>query len=81
MYVKVEGKWLYLPTGGGGKTGVPKRYPTIVARLTEPAPADYREVVISRDAQGYYYAAFVAEGADVPEKTGGSWLSIWALRH
>jgi putative transposase len=37
MYVKVEGNRLYLPTGGGGKTGVPKRYPTIVARLTESA--------------------------------------------
>ena len=38
MYVKVEGDRLTLPTGGGGKTGIPKRYPNIVARLTEPAP-------------------------------------------
>src|SRR5262249_25796799 len=61
MYVKVEGDRLSLPTGGGGKTGFPKRHPTLVARLTEPAPANYREVAISRDARGNYYASFVAE--------------------
>src|SRR5215472_11970027 len=37
-YVTVEGDRLALPTGGGRKTGIPKRYPTIVSRLTEPAP-------------------------------------------
>src|SRR5215813_7736527 len=41
MYVKVEGDRLSLPTGGGGRTGIPKRYPTIVTRLTEPAPEQY----------------------------------------
>jgi putative transposase len=51
MYVKVEEDRLYLPTGGGGKTGIPKQYPNIVARLSEPAPAHYREVAISRDAR------------------------------
>src|SRR5260221_1359821 len=64
MYVKVEGERLSLPTGGGGNTGIPKRYPNIVARLTEPAPAHYREVAISRDARGDYYASFVTEQPD-----------------
>jgi putative transposase len=71
MYVKVEGDRLYLPTGGGGKTGIPKRFANIVARLTEPAPATYREVAISRDARGHYYASFVAEGPDAAERDGG----------
>jgi putative transposase len=71
MYVKVEGGRLYLPTGGGGATGIPKRYPNIVARLTEPAPANYREVAISRDAHGNYYASFVAERPDAPQRNGG----------
>lgn len=62
MYVKVVGNTVTLPTGGGGRWG-PKRYPDIVARLSEPAPANYREVAISRDARGNYYASFVAEQA------------------
>jgi putative transposase len=66
MYVIVEGGRLTLPTGGGGNTGIPKRYRNIVARLTEPAPADYREVAISRDARGYYYASFVVEVGETP---------------
>jgi putative transposase len=70
MYVEVEGGRLYLPTGGGGKWG-PKRYPNIVAQLTEPAPAEYREVAILRDARGNHYASFVAEEADEPARTGG----------
>ena len=36
LYVKVEGDRLILPTGGGGSTDIPKRYPTIVARLDDP---------------------------------------------
>lgn len=72
MYIKGEGDRLTLPTGGGGNTGLPKRYPNIVARLTEPAPADYREVAISRDARGYYYASFVAEEPDKPARSGGA---------
>ncbi len=71
MYVKVEGNRLVLPTGGGGRAGIPKRYPNIVARLTEPAPATYREVAISHDARGHYYASFVAEEADAPSLDGG----------
>jgi putative transposase len=76
MYIKVEGNRLYLPTGGGGRAGIPKRYPNIVVRLTEPAPAHYREVAISRDARGFYYASFVAEQPDAspqaaPQADGG----------
>src|SRR5262249_30794811 len=52
MYVTVDGDRLSLPTGGGGSSGVSKRYPNIVARLTEPTPAEYRAVAISRDARG-----------------------------
>jgi putative transposase len=76
MYIKVEGDRLYLPTGGGGKTGIPKRYPTISARLTEPAPATYREVAISRDARGHYYASFVTEQTDGELRKDGGILAI-----
>ena len=61
MYIKVEGTTLSLPTGGRGKCD--KRFPTIQAKLTEPAPANYKEVAISRDARGRYYASFVADRA------------------
>jgi putative transposase len=71
MYVKVEGNRLLLPTGGGGKSGVPKRFPNIVARLTEPSPTTYREVAISRDARGNYFASFVAETPDEAPRPGG----------
>ena len=71
MYVKEEGSRLYLPTGGGGNTGITKRYPNIVARLTEPAPSDHREVAISRDARGHYYASFVTEQPNTASRNGG----------
>jgi putative transposase len=58
MYLKVEGDTLILPTGGKGKH---KRFPNVVARLTEQAPANFKEVAISRDARGNYYASFVSE--------------------
>jgi putative transposase len=57
MYLKVAGKTLLLPTGGGGRHG-PKQFPNIVATLTEAAPEHFREVAISRDARGNYYASF-----------------------
>jgi putative transposase len=60
MYLKVENGLLLLPTGGGGKHGV-KHFPTIHAHLTEPPPTHFKEVAISRDARGHYYASFVAE--------------------
>ena len=56
-YLKIEGNRLTLPTGGGGKHG-PKHFPTIIVRLNEPAPTDFKEVAISRDARGNYYASF-----------------------
>ncbi len=55
MYLKIEGIVLILPTGGKGKN---KRYPNITARLTETPPDGFREVAISRDARGNYYASF-----------------------
>src|SRR6266567_1496433 len=55
MYLKVEGKTLILPTGGRGKH---KKYPNIRAVLTETPPEGFREVAISRDARGSYYASF-----------------------
>jgi putative transposase len=57
MYIKIEGKTMLLPTGG--KSEKAKRFPTIRAGLTEDVPTGYREVAISRDARGYYYASFV----------------------
>src|SRR5262245_34606570 len=71
MYVKVEGDRLYLPTGAGGKTGIPKRYPNLVARLTVPAPEHFRQVADSRDARVHYYASFVAEEPDEEWCNGG----------
>jgi IS605 OrfB family transposase len=70
MYVKVEGVRLYLPTGGGGNWG-PKQYPNIVAQLTEPAPVKFREVAISRDARGHYYASFITEQPDASPRSDG----------
>src|SRR5712691_2426080 len=68
MYIKVEGDKLHLPTGGKGKH---KRFPNIVARLTEEAPPSFREVAISRDARGNYYASFVSEQPEHPSTDTG----------
>jgi putative transposase len=68
MYVKIEGDRLVLPTGGGGASRIPKQFSTVVARLSEPAPTGYREVAISRDARGHYYASFVSEQSDAPTR-------------
>jgi len=58
MYIKVECDKLLPPTGGKGTN---KCSPNIVARLTEEVPAHFREVAITRDARGNYYASFVSE--------------------
>src|SRR5437762_2002384 len=58
MYIRIEGNRLILPTGGRGKK---KRYPEIVARLTEEAPEVFKTVAISRDGRGNYYASFPTE--------------------
>ncbi len=70
MYIKVQGNTLILPTGGGGRHGL-KRFPDIMARLTETPPEHYKEVAISRDARGSYYASFVSERSEVPGHTTG----------
>jgi putative transposase len=69
MYLKdkIVGKTIILPTGGGGKHGL-KRYPNIVAHLTEDPPAHFHEVAVSRDAQGHYSCSFVYDDA---EQTSG----------
>jgi putative transposase len=70
MYIKVEGMHITLPTGGGGKHG-PKRFPDVKAKLTEEAPIGYKEVAISRDGQGHYYASFVHdEQEEIHEHNG-----------
>jgi VCBS repeat-containing protein len=61
MYVKVQGNRVILPTGGKGKN---KHFPDIVATLAEEAALAYKEVAISRDGQGHYYASFVHEVAE-----------------
>ncbi len=69
LYVKVEGNTVLLPTGGGrGKKDKP--YPTIVAGLSEIPPTGYREIAISRDARGYYYASFVYSVQEQDQQTG-----------
>src|SRR5947209_17523928 len=70
MYIKVEGMRITLPTGGGGKHG-PKRYPNVVAKLTEEAPTGYKEVAISRDGQGHYYASFVHDEEETTYEHNG----------
>jgi putative transposase len=69
MYLKIEGDQLILPTGGGGRHG-PKQYPNIHARLTEQPPPGYREVAISRDARGNYYASFSYRQEEQPKQAG-----------
>ena len=68
MYMKVEGKYITLPTGGKGKN---KHYPNVVAKLTEEAPIGYKEVAISRDGQGHYSASFVHDVAEETHEQDG----------
>ncbi len=63
MYIHVQGQQLMLPTGGRGKT---KRLPDIHATLTETAPTPLREVAITKDAEGHYYATFLSETSESP---------------
>jgi putative transposase len=67
MYLKIEGNTLILPTGGKGKN---KQYPNVEARLTELPPPDFREVAISRDARGNYYASFSYRTEPEPPQDG-----------
>ena len=66
VYLEVQGKTIILPTGGGGNWG-PKRYPNIVARLTEVPPDHFHEAAISKDARGNYYCSFVYDDAEQGE--------------
>lgn len=56
MYIQVKGNALRLPTGG--KSVKNKRYLDILAELTEQPSEGFREVAISRDGRGDYYASF-----------------------
>src|SRR5258708_9528640 len=58
---------LLLPTGGRGKN---KQYPNIQAKLTEEPPQDFREVAISRDARGNYFASFSYREQEEPAQSG-----------
>jgi len=66
MYLtdNIVGNTIILPTGGGGTRWGPKRYPNIAAHLTEDPPDLFREVAVSRDAQGHYYCSFVYDDAE-----------------
>jgi putative transposase len=68
MYIKINGNTVLLPTGG--KSEKRKRFPTIRARLTEDVPAGYKELAITRDARGHYYASFVYSVQDVAQQPG-----------
>ena len=63
LYLEVQEKTIILPTGGGGNWG-PKRYPNIVAHLSEDPPEHFHEVAVSRDARGNYYCSFVYDEAE-----------------
>ncbi len=67
MYIQIEGDKLILPTGGKGKN---KRYPNVVAIMTEEPPKGFKEVAISRDARGHYYASFPVEVEAEDERNG-----------
>ncbi len=69
-YLKIKGRTLTLPTGGGGKHGA-KVYPNIQAQLTEAPPEQFQEVAISRDARGEYYASFSTEKQEEEQIEGG----------
>ncbi|TMD62579.1 MAG: IS200/IS605 family element transposase accessory protein TnpB, partial [Chloroflexi bacterium] len=60
MYLKVQGNRLELPTGGRGRH---KRFPNVIATLTETPPSHYGDVAVSRDDQGNYFCSFVYDDA------------------
>ena len=69
LYVRVEGKTVLLPTGGGrGRKDKP--YPTIRAELSEAVSPGYKEVAISRDARGHYHASFVYPVQEAESQAG-----------
>src|SRR5262252_6614831 len=66
-YLQFEGKRLILPTGGKGQH---KRFPNVLATLAEVPPCGFREVAISRDARGHYYASFVYAAPEAEPQPG-----------
>ncbi len=69
MYLKRENNILILPTGGKGKKN--KHYANIRAELTEVPPEGYKEVAISRDARGHYFASFSYPASEHEPQMGG----------
>jgi putative transposase len=67
MYLEVQGNTLILPTGGGHNWG-PKRFPNIVAHLTEEPPTHFREIAVFKDGRGVYYCSFVYESTEQQKK-------------
>ena len=62
MYLdRIEGDTIVLPTGGKGRN---KRFPNIIAHLTETPPEHFHEVAVSRDVRGNYYCSFVYDDAE-----------------
>lgn len=70
MYIKIKGDRLILPTGGGERYG-PKTYLNVIARLTETPPESFKEVAISRDGRGEYYASFPTQRSTKTCNTSG----------
>ncbi len=70
VYLRVEDQTLILPTGGRGK---PKRFPDVRAKLTETPPTPFREVAVTKDAEGHYYATFLSDADEShPQADDGS---------
>jgi putative transposase len=68
MYLTIEGKTLILPTGGKGTKN--KQYPNVEAELTEIPPEGFREVALSRDGRGNYYASFSYRVKETEQRSG-----------
>jgi IS605 OrfB family transposase len=67
-YIQIEGDQIVLPTGGKGGN---KSFANVVARLTETPPEHFKEVAMSRDARGHYYASFPVQRPSQVCKTEG----------
>ena len=63
VYLRVERQTLMLPTGG---RGIHKRFPDVHAQLTETPPVPFREVAVTKDAEGDYYATFLSDASESP---------------
>jgi len=68
MYIQIDQKTLILPTGGKGAKN--KYYPNVEATLTEEPPEVFREVAISRDGRGDYYASFSYRVKEAEQQPG-----------